>query len=82
VQQAFALRDDTVERETMPDPIQLPDDFPENTKYVVEARGPLVRRYIAFPDGRRLELAPRKALTCRCLSLRKRERAKPALTAA
>ncbi len=54
----------------MPGTARLPERFPENTKYVLEARGGSVRRYIEFPDGRRLELAPRKALTCRCLALR------------
>jgi len=45
---------------------RLPDSFPAGTKYVIEARGPLVHRYLAFPDGRLLELGPRKALTCSC----------------
>lgn len=45
---------------------ELPTRFPANTKYVLEGRGPLVRRYIEFPDGRRIELSPRKALTCHC----------------
>jgi hypothetical protein len=73
---------DTVESETMADPIRLPDVFPENTKYVLEACGPLVRRYVVFPDGRRLELAPGKALTCRCLALRESEPIKRVLSAA
>ncbi len=66
----------------MPGPTRLPEYVPENTKYVLEARGPLVRRYLEFPDGRRLELAPRKALTCRCLAPREIERAKKPLAAA
>jgi len=45
---------------------RLPARFPANTKYVLEARGPLVRRYVEFPDGRRIELSPRKAVTCDC----------------
>jgi hypothetical protein len=60
----------------------LPECFPENTKYVLEARGGLVRRYVEFPDGNRLELAPRKALTCRCLALREIGRAQRAPAAA
>ena len=31
---------------------KLPRRFPENTKYVVEACGPLVRRYVELPGGR------------------------------
>jgi hypothetical protein len=46
-----------------------PARFPAGTKYVLEARGPFVRRYLKFPDGRRLELAPSKALTRRCEAL-------------
>jgi hypothetical protein len=60
----------------------LPERFPENTKYVLEACGGLVRHYVEFPDGNRLELAPREALTCRCLALRKIGRAQPASAAA
>ncbi len=41
--------------------------FPSNTKYVLEASGSLVRRYIEFADGRKVELSPRKALTCNWL---------------
>ena len=46
---------------------RLPTRFPADTKYVLEARGPWVYRFIEFPDGRKVELAPRKALTCRCV---------------
>jgi hypothetical protein len=60
----------------------LPNRFPEDTKYVLEAHGPLVRRYIEFPDGRKLELEPRKALTCRCQVVRKLESRKAARFAA
>lgn len=45
---------------------RLPARFPANTKYVLESRGPWVRRYIEFPDGHTLELNPRKAQTCEC----------------
>jgi hypothetical protein len=48
----------------------LPKRFPAGTKYVLEARGPLVRRFVEFPDGHKLELDPRKALTCRCQAWR------------
>jgi hypothetical protein len=51
--------------------IRLPERFPADTKYVLEARGPFVRRYVEFPDGRTLELAPRKAQRCRCQAVRK-----------
>lgn len=36
------------------------------TKYVLEACGPVVLRYIEFPNGRRIKLATREALTCTC----------------
>lgn len=49
---------------------RLPERFPADTKYVLEARGPLVRRYVEFPDGRIVELEFRKAMTCRCQALR------------
>ena len=74
----------TVEGETMRTMTGLPDRFPDNAKYVLEARGPFVRRYIEFPDGQIIELEPRRALTCRCLALRALTSApkKPARTAA
>jgi hypothetical protein len=45
---------------------RLPARFPANSKYVLESRGPYVRRYVEFPDGRKVELAPRRSLTCHC----------------
>jgi|RhiMethySRZTD1v2_1073278.scaffolds.fasta_scaffold13807_6 hypothetical protein len=45
---------------------KLPRRFPENTKYVVEACGPLVRRYVELPSGRRVHLRSRKAKPCIC----------------
>jgi hypothetical protein len=50
----------------MPRSSRLPARFPVDTKYVVEARGDHVRRYVEFPDGHTMELTPRKALTCLC----------------
>ena len=41
----------------------LPERFPVGTKYVVECRGPLVCRYVEFPDGHKVILAKRKALS-------------------
>ena len=38
--------------------------FPVGSKYILEARGSFVRRCIEFPDGRRVQLATRKALSC------------------
>ena len=61
---------------------QLPECFPADSKYVLEARGPLVRRYVEFPDGRIVELEPRKALTCRCQAVRELACRKPAKAAA
>lgn len=48
----------------MPSYPRLPARFPIGTKYVLEGRRPFVRRYIEFPNGRRIQLATRKALTC------------------
>jgi hypothetical protein len=45
---------------------RLPARFPIGTKYVLESRGPVVRRYVEFPDGQRINLEFRKALTCTC----------------
>jgi hypothetical protein len=46
---------------------RLPARIPIGTKYVLEGRGPFVRRYIEFPDGRRVQLATRKAMSCTCV---------------
>jgi hypothetical protein len=43
---------------------RLPARFPEGTKYVLESDRGEVRRYVEFPDGRRLTLSRRKAATC------------------
>jgi hypothetical protein len=43
---------------------RLPARFPVGSKYVLESRGPFVRRYIEFPNGRRVQLATRKAASC------------------
>jgi len=40
--------------------------FPAGTKYVLESHGPFVRRYVEFPNGSRIQLRTRKALTCKC----------------
>jgi hypothetical protein len=45
---------------------RVPARFPSGTKYVLEGRGPFVRRHIEFPNGRRVQLATRKALSCTC----------------
>lgn len=55
----------------MPKNGALPADFPEGTKYVIESHGAQVRRHVEYPDGRRIELPPRKALTCSCAELGK-----------
>jgi hypothetical protein len=66
----------------MPNAARLPARFPAGTKYVLEACGPLVRRYVEFPDGRCLHLEPRKALTCCCVASRARWHESPARAAA
>jgi len=43
---------------------RLPTRFPEGTKYVLESYGGEIRRFVEFPDGRRITLAKRKALAC------------------
>ena len=47
---------------------RLPAHFPIGTKYVLEGGGRFVRRYIEFPNGRRVQLATRKALACTCVA--------------
>lgn len=47
----------------------LPTRFPEGAKYVLESEGGMVRRYVEFPDGRRVTLARRKAMACLCSDL-------------
>lgn len=51
----------------MTDTQPLPERFPIGTKYVLEGRGRYVRRYVEYPDGRRIQLATRKALSCTCM---------------
>ena len=45
---------------------RLPKRFPVGTKYILESYGGFVRRYIEYPNGRRVELETRKALSCGC----------------
>ena len=45
---------------------RLPRRFPEGTKYVVESDGPLVRRFVELPDGKKINLPSRKAISCGC----------------
>lgn len=49
---------------------RLPMRFPIGSKYVLEGRGPFVRRYIEFPDGCRIMLATRIAVSCTCVRQR------------
>jgi hypothetical protein len=48
---------------------RLPVRFPDGAKYVLESDGGMVRRYVEFPDGRRVMLARRKAVACVCADL-------------
>ncbi len=43
---------------------RLPTRFPEGAKYVLEAKGDRVRRYVEFPNGQKVRLRTRKAMTC------------------
>lgn len=45
---------------------RLPTRFPDGAKYVLESHGGMVRRFVEFPDGRRITLASRKAVPCVC----------------
>jgi hypothetical protein len=55
----------------MPRRPRLPARVPFGTKYVLERHGGFVRRYVELPDGRRIHLSTRKALSCGCLELQK-----------
>ena len=48
---------------------RLPTRFPEGTKYVLEARDGVVHRFVEYPDGRRITLKDRKAVSCVCAEL-------------
>ena len=48
---------------------RLPARFPDGTKYVLESDGGTIRRYVEFPDGRKVMLARRKAPVCACAEL-------------
>ncbi len=50
-------------------PSRLPKRFPVGSKYVVESQGRTVSRYVDFPDGRRVVLAKRTALSPKIRSL-------------
>jgi hypothetical protein len=45
---------------------RLPKRLPTGTKYVVESAGAFVRRFLELPNGKRIALSKRKALTCKC----------------
>jgi len=46
---------------------RVPKRFPVGTKYVVEARGEFVRRFVEYPDGRKIRLSNRKRQRCSSL---------------
>lgn len=48
---------------------RLPTRFPDGAKYVLESHGGMVRRFVEFPDGRRVTLPARKAAACVCSEL-------------
>ena len=48
---------------------RLPARFPVGSKYILESCGQVVRRYVEFPNGRKVKLATRKALPCNCWKL-------------
>jgi hypothetical protein len=51
----------------------LPTRFPVGTKYVIEGRGQFVRRYVEFPNGRRVQLKMRKGFAARARDGNKQE---------
>jgi hypothetical protein len=48
---------------------RLPTRFPDGAKYVLESHAGMVRRFVEFPDGRRVTLPARKAVACACPDL-------------
>jgi hypothetical protein len=52
----------------MPKSPRLPARFPVGTKYVLESRGQFIRRSIEFPNGNRVQLRTRRALSCASLT--------------
>jgi hypothetical protein len=52
---------------------RLPTRVPLGTKYVLEGRGQLIRRYIEFPNGRRVQLKTRKGFAARTRDGNKQE---------
>jgi hypothetical protein len=46
---------------------KLPRRFPDGSKYIVEACGAVVKRYVELPTGRRIRLRSRRAQECKCL---------------
>jgi len=44
--------------------MRLPKSFPDGTTYVVEAHGAMIRRYVVFPNGRKVNLGSRKLVCC------------------
>lgn len=52
---------------------RMPIRFPVGTKYVLEGREQFVRRYVEFPDGRRMQLKMRKGFAARARDGNKQE---------
>lgn len=44
---------------------RMPIRFPVGTKYVLEGYGQFIRRYVEFPNGRRVKLKMRKGFAAR-----------------
>ena len=57
----------------MLNPPHLPTRFPVGTKYVLEGRGHVIRRYVEFPNGRRVQLKMRKGFAARARGGNKQE---------
>lgn len=61
---ALSVRDGINKGPDMRKSTRLPTRFPLGSKYVLESHGGTVRRYVELPDGRRVSLPARKAVTC------------------
>ena len=57
--------------------MRLPKNFPDGTRYVVETHGAVIRRYVVFPSGRKINLSNRKAVRYACREFQRQRRRGP-----
>lgn len=53
---------------------RLPTRVPLGTKYVLEGRGQFIRRYVEFPNGRKVQLKMRKGFAARARDRNKQDK--------